>query len=179
MVEPFVSEFTIVGRLENLVANAKGRIKYLYLAAPKQEYLIEMVKSTKNVFIGDIQPGCYLKVGGMRKYHPHRDEVSYKAYRIELLAKSTSSEIPDTITKSKAKILVCQGKSCGSQGGKSVCQLLQAELTAQDIVDQVEIKTTGCIKQCKQAPNIIMPGRNICSRVQPKQISQLVSKHLL
>ena len=114
----------------------------------------------------------------MRKNKLHQAEVEYKAYRIELLLEQavSSKAIPNT---KKTKILVCQGSSCCKKGSQAICKLLQTELKAQGISSKIEIKTTGCMKQCKQAPCLIMPGRDSYSRVQPQQVSKLVSKHLL
>ena len=176
---PLVSEFTIVGKLEDCIANSKGCIKYLYLSTPEADYTIEVASQT----IGKhLPPRCWLKVTGMRKYEIHKDRVKYKAYKIELLQapareKATSSKAIAT-EKPKA-ILVCQGSSCRKNGGQ-ICELLQTQLQAKNMSDRVEIRTTGCLKQCKQAPNlIIMPGGIRYSRVQPKQISKLTAKHLL
>ena len=179
MVAGLVSEFTIVGKLEDCITNSKGCIKYLYLSTPEADYTIEVAKGQT---IGkQLLPSCWLKVTGMRKYEIHKDRVKYKAYKIELLpaqVKETTS--PKAIATEKTKaILVCQGSSCRKNGGQ-ICNLLQTQLQAKDRSDRVEIKTTGCLKQCKQAPNlIIMPGGIRYSRVQPKQVSKLVAKHLL
>lgn len=191
-LQPLVSEFTIVGRLEDFVISSKGRIKYLSLSTPEEDYSIAVAKSPKNVLSKYLKPGCHLKVTGMRKCKLDRAEIEYKAYRIELLPEQASlnnaivcEAVPQghnisfrAPKQKKAKILVCQGSSCGKQGAQAICKLLQTELKAKGITNEVEIKTTGCMKQCKQAPVLIMPGRNSYSRVKPLQISQLVSKHL-
>lgn len=174
-----VSEFTIVGELENCIANSKGRIEYLYLSTPEASFTIEVAKG----HIGKHLPErCWLKVTGMRKYDIHKDRVKYKAYKIELLptpVRETVSDKAIATEKPKAKVLVCQGSSCRKNGGQ-ICALLHTGLKAKDLSDRVEIKTTGCLKQCKQAPNlIIMPGGIRYSRVQQEQVSKLVAKHLL
>lgn len=173
---PLVSEFTIVGQLENCITNSKGCIKHLYLSTPETDYTIEVARHISN----HLPPRCWLKVTGMRKYEIHKDRVKYKAYKIELLPAPTREKDTSAIAtkRSKAKILVCQGSSCRKNGGR-ICQLLQTQLQAKNIAD-IEIKTTNCLKQCKQAPNlIIMPGGIRYSRVQPKQVLMLVAKHLL
>ena len=177
---PLVSEFTIVGKLEDCITNSKGCIKYLYLSTPEADYTIEVAKGQT---IGNyLAPCCWLKVTGMRKYEIHKDRVKYKAYKIELLparVKETISSKAIATEKPKAKVLVCQGSSCRKNGGQ-ICQLLQTQLQAKDMARRVEIKTTGCLKQCKQAPNlIVMPGGTRYSRVQPQQVFKLVAKHLL
>jgi len=177
-IQPLISEFTITGRLLDLVVDSKGRVKYLYLSTSEAEYSIEVAKQQR-ILATHLQPGCHLKVTGMRKNKLHQGEVKYQAYRIELLAESPA--VIDKVAKSnqakKTKILVCQGSSCSKRGGQTVCELLRNELQAAGLTNEVEIKITGCIKQCKQAPNLTMPGRSRYSRVKPEQISGLVNKY--
>lgn len=175
---PLVSEFTIVGQLEDCITNSKGCIKYFYLSTSEADYTIEVAKG--QMFDKHLRPRCWLKVTGMRKYEIHQDRVRYKAYKIELLPALVSKTTSKTVaTEKKAKVLVCQGSSCRKNGGQ-ICGLLQTRLQAENIADRVEIKTTGCFKQCKQAPNlIVMPGGTRYSRVQPKQVSKLIAKHLV
>jgi (2Fe-2S) ferredoxin len=166
-----------MGRLENLTIGSQGRVKFLFLSTPEAEYTIEVAKEQANVLCKHLQPGCHLKVAGMRKNKLHQAEISYKAYVIELLSESaTSTNTVLKTNKSRPQILICQGSSCEKKGGKVTYELLKAELQAQGITEEVAIKTTGCLKQCKQAPNIVMPDRNRYSRVKSQQISQLISK---
>ena len=179
-LQPFVSEFAIVGRLDDIVVSSKGRIKYLSLSTLETEYLIAVAKSLQNNLAQHLKPGCKLKVTGMQKSRLDREQIEYKAYRIELLAEpaSTQTAIARTQNKLKAKVLVCQGSSCSKKGGQAIYQALQTELQSQGMGEKVEIRTTGCMKQCKQAPCLVMPVRNSYSRVKPQQISQLVSNLL-
>ena len=174
-LQPLVSEFTIIGRLEDLVVSAKGKIKYLSLSTPEEDYLIAVAKEPK-ALAKYLKPGCHLKVTGMRKYKLHQGVVEYKAYSIELIQEDNSHQAIAT-NQTKAKILVCQGSSCSKKGGQAICQILQAELAANGITNKVKIQTTGCLKQCKQAPMLIMPGTERYSKVKPEQVSQLITKH--
>ena len=174
-LQPLVSEFTIIGRLEDLVVSAKGKIKYLSLSTPEEDYLIAVAKQKA---LGKyLKPGCHLKVTGMRKYKLHQGVVEYKAYSIELLSEQDTSDKAISTNKTKAKILVCQGSSCSKKGGQTICQRLQTELSANGITNEVKIQTTGCLKQCKQAPVLIMPAKKRYTQVKPEQVSKLVAKH--
>ncbi|MEO1671170.1 MAG: (2Fe-2S) ferredoxin domain-containing protein [Cyanobacteria bacterium J06631_2] len=177
-LQPLVSEFTFVGKLEDLILSSKGRVKYLNLTTPEADYVINVAKEQ-----GDLskylQPGCYLQVTGMRKHKLHQEKTEYKAYRIELLQNTPLSDYAVTPSRpARAKILVCQGSSCGKKGGKTVCQILAQELTEKGLAEEMEIKVTGCMKQCKQAPYLVMPGRKAHGRVQPQQVSGLLKSHL-
>jgi len=158
-VQPLVSEFTIVGRLENFLVGSKGRVKSLSISTSEADYTMEVAKEQGNFLSTYLKPGCHLKVAGMQKNKLHQGNIDYKAYTIELLpepASSSNTEIKPR--KSKAQILVCQGSSCWKKGGRATYELLKAELQAKGMTEEVEIKTTGCWKQCQQAPNVMMPN---------------------
>lgn len=184
-IQPLVSQFTIVGELEDLITKSND-IKSLQLVTEEGEYWIKVAKELRKILKEKLKPGCLLKVTGMRKYEIHKGKIKYKAYGVELLEKPGVVEaLPErqsvtAVAKPKAKVLFCQKSTCWKKGGKTACALLKAELESQGIADRVEIKTVGCLKQCKKAPNIvILPDKARYSRVNPKQMSSLVKKHLL
>ncbi|MGK7894279.1 MAG: (2Fe-2S) ferredoxin domain-containing protein, partial [Xenococcus sp. (in: cyanobacteria)] len=160
-MQPLVSEFTILGQLEDLIMKSDNCVKYLQLTTQEEEYSIKVAKELRKNLAKHLKPGCWLKVTGMKKHELHKGEVKYKAYRIELLAKKFVGDLASAKTaKPKAKVLFCNKSTCWNKGGKSACQSLQNELTKRGIADQVEIKTVGCLKQCKKAPNmVIMPDK--------------------
>ncbi|MEM7761253.1 MAG: (2Fe-2S) ferredoxin domain-containing protein [Cyanobacteria bacterium P01_A01_bin.40] len=177
-LQPLVSEFTVVGKLEDILVSSKGRVKHLYLSAAEKDYSIEVAKSEQTDLSQKLQQGCYLKVSGMKKYELHQEQLKYKAYRIELIDQKQPAKSKIAVTNAPAKILICQGSSCRQQGSARACELLKAELQTQGIADRVDIKITGCIKQCKQAPNlVIMPERNCYSKVHSAQIPKIIAKH--
>lgn len=193
-IQPLVSEFTICGRLENLTISEdatpplKGgacavrhgaRVKYLQLSTKTESYSIEVAQEKKRVLSKQLQPGCWLKVTGMRKCQPHRQRVEYIAYRIEMLVQPVSERHTSSqeiaVTKPQVKVLFCQNSTCWKKGGKAACELLRSRLQAKGMADRVAIQTTGCMKQCKQVPNmVIMPGGARYSRVRPQQISTVI-----
>lgn len=179
-LQPLVSEFNLAGRLDDFVLSSKGCLKYLYLSTIEADYRIKVLKSPRTSMASQLQANCYLKVTGMQKNKLHKGEVEYTAYTIELLPEPIALE--KAIARESAQfttVLICSGSSCQQQGGKAICQLLQAKLHDGDLTNKVKIKTTGCLKQCKQAPNIaIAPGRNRYGRVQPQQALNLLNKHL-
>jgi (2Fe-2S) ferredoxin len=55
---------------------------------------------------------------------------------------------------------------------------LQAALGDRGLENEVEIKATGCLKQCKAGPNlVVMPDKTRYSRVQAEEIPELIDKH--
>ena len=185
-IQPLVSEFTIIGQLEDFVSKSDNCVKYLQLTTSEEDYSIKVAKELRSKLAKHLQPGCWLKVTGMRKYELHKGIVKYKAYRVELLADQLSSQLASNIpttantAKPRAKVLFCHKSTCWKKGGKATCQLLKSELEKRGIADQVEIKTVGCLKQCKKAPNmVIMPDKARYHNVKPKQVPLFIEKHLL
>ena len=81
-------------------------------------------------------------------------------------------------TKTKTKILVCQKSDCQKRGGAAVCKALENALNARGLEDKVTIQGTGCLKQCKAGPNIVlMPDKTRYSRIKPAEIPAIVDKH--
>ncbi len=182
-MQPLVSEFTIVGQLEDFIGKSDNCIKYLQLTTEEEEYSIKVAKEVRSKLAKHLKPGCWLKVTGMRKNEIHKGKVKYKAYRVELLPSPnlvSDKAVPSTKTKLKAKVLFCHKSTCWKKGGKATCQFLKNELEKRGIADQVEIKTVGCLKQCKKAPNmVIMPDKARYHNVNPKQVPLFIEKYLL
>ena len=172
-MQPLVTEFTMTGKLEDFIISSGDRLKYLQLSTAEGEYWLKVAKEKKSLVHQHLQVGCWLKVTGMQKHKIHQEEVEYKAYRIELLQQPCPTNFQGN--KPNAKVLFCQKSTCWQRGGKTACQLLKTELQNKGIEDRVEIKTTGCLKKCQQAPNmILLPEKVHYARVQPQQILSLV-----
>ena len=182
-LQPLVSEFTLVGELKDFIIKSNGRVKYLQLSTQTEEYCLKVAKENKYILNKHLQIGCKLKITGMQKNKLHKGEIEYTAYTIELIpkpvARNSNHDLQATSESrgTKVKVLFCQKSTCWQQGGKAACELLKAELENRGIREQVEIKTTGCLKQCKQAPNmVVLPDNVRYSRVQAKQIPALIER---
>ncbi len=83
-----------------------------------------------------------------------------------------------TSTRTKAKILVCQKSDCQKRGGPAVCKALESALNSRGLAGQVTVQGTGCLKQCKAGPNIVvMPDKTRYSRIKPAEIPAILDKH--
>ncbi len=80
--------------------------------------------------------------------------------------------------KTQTKILVCQKSDCLKRGAGGVCKALENALNSRGLEDQVTVQGTGCLKQCKAGPNIVvMPDKTRYSRIAPAEIPAIVDKH--
>ena len=99
------------------------------------------------------------------------------------IAKSefTSGAAAQTVkapAKTQTKILVCQKSDCLKRGAGGVCKALENALNSRGLEDQVTVQGTGCLKQCKAGPNIVvMPDKTRYSRIAPAEVPAIIDKH--
>jgi NADH:ubiquinone oxidoreductase subunit E len=135
-----------------------------------------------------LAPGTWLQMLGVKKYDSKTGEVKLKAERV--MASRGNGEIEETSSQvivdtknndvkpaKKTIILMCQKSDCMKRGGKTLCQALEKELSDRNLSDQVIIKGTGCMKNCKAGPNLVMPDKTRYTRIDATQIPALVQKH--
>ena len=176
------AEFSLVGKLLGFVIKAGYKIKYLRLTASDQEYWIKLPKELRHHLNPAIIPGCCLEIRGTSKLCLKTGKIKLKADLVQLLPQETPSQgemvCQISAKPAQASILICQKSSCWKRGGKAICQALADGLRDRGLTDRVQIKRTGCLKQCKQGPNlVILPDRARYSQVKPQQIPALLEKH--
>ncbi|MEL6928593.1 MAG: (2Fe-2S) ferredoxin domain-containing protein [Cyanobacteria bacterium J06600_6] len=186
-----VNPFNFSGELSKISYEQK-KIKYIKLVTESGEYWIKIPKQLRKK-IGKLFPGCKLQVEGETKHNAKKETTKYKAQTIMVLASEqldmTTSVKTKTVSllpvfnsqvKSKAKVLICQKSNCWKKGGKKVCAEIEAKLQDLGLTQKIPIKKTGCLKQCKKAPALVMmPDKVIYKQVKPKQAARLVEKHLI
>jgi (2Fe-2S) ferredoxin len=87
---------------------------------------------------------------------------------------SSANPSPAHSRKGKPTILVCQ--KC-KQGGRTLVAALESALSDRNLSDQVTVRSTGCMKQCKAGSNLVMPDKTRYSRISCREIPALVDKH--
>ncbi|MEH1905405.1 MAG: (2Fe-2S) ferredoxin domain-containing protein [Nostoc sp.] len=186
-----VSEFCLEGRFIEFVIKDGYKLKGLLLETHEGESYIKLAKHLRAAFDLRLPPGTWLEVVGYKEYDIKKDKVTLKAERV-MAARSEMARVHTTTpvqeppsiddvkvkpAKTKATILVCQKSDCMKRGGKEVCQALEAVLSDRGLEDQVTIKGTGCMKNCKAGPNLVMPDKTRHSRIQPSQVPALMNQH--
>ena len=63
------------------------------------------------------------------------------------------------------------------RGGTGVCKALDESLRDRGLSGTVTIKGTGCMKDCKAGPNIVMPDKTRYSRIDADDIPAVIEKH--
>jgi (2Fe-2S) ferredoxin len=126
-------------------------------------------------------PGDWIEVKGETTLDWKKNKIKLKAYEIKPAVPGQSQgKIPAKAEgrKPQACILVCQKSDCCQKGAMEICRVLEGELRDRGLQDQVTIKKTGCMKQCKAGPNIvIMPDKTNYCKLRPQEIPDLIDKH--
>ena len=181
MSKDLVSDLTIVGQLLDFVIKDGYKVKYLRITVSDREYWIKLPKEIRKTLNPSIKPGCWLEISGTQKLKRKTGTLKLKAEDVQLIPapnqQNSTATIPQAKPK-KAKILVCGKSSCRKRGVKAVCEALESSLQACGLGDEIKIKETGCLKQCKKGPNIIMmPDKARYTQVRPQEIPTLIGKH--
>lgn len=179
------SEFCLEGRFLDFVIKDGYKLKGLLLGTAEGECYVKLAKHLRGAFDLRIPPGTWLQAVGTKKCDRKTGKVTLKAERV-MAARSEIGKVdattpvsqPPASAKSKATILVCQKSDCMKRGGKAVCQALEATLSDRGLTDQVNIKGTGCMKNCKAGPNLVMPDKTRYTRIQAAQVPAILDKHI-
>jgi (2Fe-2S) ferredoxin len=171
------SEFNLEGRFLGYVVEDGYKIKQLRLATADGECFIKLSKEARANLGRVLVPGDWIKVEGTQKADSETESVRLKAYSVVPIVPLTSIEPDIRPNQTKASILVCQKSGCMKRGGRAVCQALETALSDRGLDDQVTIKGTGCMKNCGQGPNVVMPGKARYCKIDAKEIPALIDKH--
>ena len=175
------SQFRLVGQLESFVIKKGDKIKYLRMKVEDREYWLKIPKKLRSEIELNLIPGTWLEVVGNREFKKKKGFFELEASRVKMLPnpdKPCAVILSENKSCSLGKILICQKSTCWKKGGETLCQRLEKQVKEQGLEDKVKIKLTGCLKQCKKGPNVvIMPDKTRYSQVKPREVDELLTKH--
>ncbi|MEW6493356.1 MAG: (2Fe-2S) ferredoxin domain-containing protein [Cyanobacteriota bacterium] len=199
-----VAFFSLEGRFVSFADDREEKFKRIKVATAQGEYCIKLSKELRGYLRGVLQPGDWVQVIGKQKLKDKTGELKLRAFQVRLTPpakhhrelhtdhennktgrKPEAEHIVEKLSppspaasKTKDCIMVCQKSSCRKRGADRVCQAITESLRDRGLEDQVALKGTGCMKQCKQGPCVVfMPDKSRYAGVTPKDINQLVDKH--
>ncbi|HCF26925.1 MAG TPA: NADH:ubiquinone oxidoreductase [Cyanobacteria bacterium UBA11049] len=176
-----VSSFKIEGRFVGFVGNLGEKPKRLRVATAEGECYIKLSKELRSSLGDVLQPGDWVEISGEQKRKYKTGELKLKAYQVKITAPTKQEKVfqpPVAAPKTKACVMVCQKSSCRKRGAGEVCQAVSESLRDRGLEDQVAIKGTGCMKECKKGPCVVfMPDKSRYTGVAPKEVSTLIEKH--
>jgi (2Fe-2S) ferredoxin len=173
--------FSLEGRFVGFVGDLEEKPKRLRLATAEGERYIKLSKELRGALREVLQPGDWIQLCGEQKYNYKTGELKLKADQVNFKAPNHQQNVfqpPLDAPKTKACVMVCQKSSCRKRGAGDVCQAVTASLRDRGLEDQVAIKGTGCMKQCKSGPCVVfMPDKSRYTGVAVKEVQILVEKH--
>jgi len=176
-----VTEFCFEGRFLDFVIKDGYKLKGLLLWTSEGECYIKLAKHLRSAFDLRLPQGTWLQVVGTKQYNAKKDQVTLVAERVMAASADMGTVTAQNLAKTKPDkvqtILVCQKSDCMKRGGKALCQALESELTNYGLENSVAIKGTGCMKNCKAGPNLVMPDNTRYSKVKAEQVADLIDKH--
>ena len=176
-----VTEFCFEGRFLDFVIKDGYKLKGLLLSTSEGECYIKLAKHLRSAFDLRLPQGTWLQVVGTKQYNAKKDQVTLVAERVMAASAGMGTVTAQNLAKTKPDkmqtILVCQKSDCMKRGGKALCQALESELINHGLENSVAIKGTGCMKNCKAGPNLVMPDKTRYSKVKAEQVADLIDKH--
>ncbi len=173
--------FSLEGRFVGFVGDLEEKPKRLRLATAEGERYIKLSKELRGALREVLQPGDWIQLCGEQKHNYKTGELKLKADQVNFKAPNHQQNVfqpPLDAPKTKACVMVCQKSSCRKRGAGDVCQAVTASLRDRGLEDQVAIKGTGCMKQCKSGPCVVfMPDKSRYTGVAVKEVQILVEKH--
>ncbi len=80
----------------------------------------------------------------------------------------------------RSHVLICGGTGCTSSGSLKIQDEFVRALEANGLTEEVKIVQTGCFGLCALGPVVIIhPEGTFYSRVEPKDVEEIVTEHLL
>ena len=137
--------FQLEGEFLGVCALDGYKLKYLRLRTADRDVIVKVPKELRLGMVYQLAIGERIRCEGIQK------DWKFKA---SVIAKVDSVASP--ANESKVKILICQKSHCYNNGGKEIYSALAEQLNSHDLNDSVTLKSTGCLKCCKQAPNLVV-----------------------
>jgi NADH-quinone oxidoreductase subunit F len=87
------------------------------------------------------------------------------------------SKILSTRDPKKPCITLCSGSACNASGSLDVAAALEAELSAQGLTKEVDIRRTGCHGYCERGPIIVVNPDKICYfQIKPEDVPEIITE---
>ncbi|MEO0985308.1 MAG: (2Fe-2S) ferredoxin domain-containing protein [Cyanobacteria bacterium J06639_14] len=195
--------FNLEGTLLGFLGGDFGKPKSIILEVEEEQIVIKLPKELRPSIQRWVKVGDRLQCVGRSRIDFKAGVIKLKAYQVfyppqseaaspvtapavathpsvkrDACAKACNTDRLPTSGQKPAKILICQKSGCQKRGGRQIVAALQQVLQDYQLQDQVEIRYTGCQKRCSKSPTLtIMPGKHSYDRLNPKDLSALITEH--
>ncbi len=183
------STYKIEGEFLGFIPKPGGELKYIQVQVGERIIPIKLAKELRETLGRKLVKGDRVSVFLEQTGEGLGSKLKLKTDRVERLGTRDSSLVLESASVSsaskpgknqKGKILLCRKSSCSKRGGKQLDRALTETLKQLGLQDRVTIELTGCQKQCKKAPSLIlMPGKVKHAYVNPNHLAFLLKAHYL
>ena len=171
-----ITPFELSGRFGGFVFTPEGKRRML-LHQDGETCLLKVPRLLRRRLVGQLLPGAPLRVAGTEAFDPGT------GVRKRVVSRVLPDEAPPHLVDSAdalppavfCPVRVCSKKNCWRQGGCELWDALVREREARGLAGQVELRQTGCLDRCKQAPNADV-GRGEFSRCAPRDAAALLDR---
>ncbi|MBD2233573.1 (2Fe-2S) ferredoxin domain-containing protein [Phormidium tenue] len=163
------------GQYSGAYRSDKGKIKGLLLQAGETEFTVKLPKYLRPMLLRELAPGDFVQVWA----YPEGDR--WRAINILPLPQCEAAVLSQqwgdlapapALAQTSPKrmcIEVCTKGKCYKQGGRQLQTALQDAVDRDPALAHVAIKGTGCMKACKQGPNLRLPNGQMLHRASPAE----------
>lgn len=181
------STYQIEGEFLGFIPKPGEELKYIKVQVGERIIPIKLAKEIRETLGRKLVEGDRLSISLEETNFAYGRKLKLKTDRVMILNRQDQLTVsPPSFTssfsppekKQKGKILLCHKSSCSKKGGKELYVILQETLKELGLQDKISIELTGCQKQCKKAPSIIlMPGRVKHTNVDSEKLTSLLKNH--
>ncbi len=80
----------------------------------------------------------------------------------------------------RSHVLICGGTGCTSSGSTKIIDVMEKQLAANNLTDEIKVVQTGCFGLCANGPIVIVyPEGTFYSHVQPEDVEEIVQEHFI
>lgn len=184
------STYQIKAKFLSFIPKPGGELKYIQVQVRERIISIKLAKELQETWKNKLLKGDLLSIFLEQKGSEIGSKLKLKTHHIEKFDTcNNESQVLKSISipsdsqpekKQKGKILLCKKSSCSKSGGKNLYSALTETLEKLGLQNEVTIELTGCQKQCKKAPSLIlMPGKVKHTYVNPNDLTSLLKVHYL
>lgn len=161
----------------------KGKLKGLLLNTGDREYVIKLPKYLRPMLVRELMPNALIQVWVYPDGQIWRGINILPLSEPECLALQSvlaSTPAPVSPPAPSVSIQVCSKGKCCKQGSQRIWQRLQAEVAANPQLQHVSVELTGCLKACKQGPNLrVLPGGQVLNQASTATALAVLSESCL
>lgn len=176
------------GQYQAPLRSDKGKVKGIILETATGSINLKLPKYLRPMLVRELSPGSWVQVWAFPEDDRWRaiNLIPWPVEEVPADLKVALAAAPASPPASGASapkiapvcIQVCRKGKCFKQGGATLFQALQAEIDHNPSLNHVTLEATGCMKACKQGPNLrVLPQKKMHSRVTPDRALAILADY--